>query len=408
MLIPPRPSSFLTIALATSATIACVAADPVSSEQEALTATSYAAVAAGDAHSLALRSDGLVFAAGDNFAGQLGNGTTHATGTGAPTLVTGLGQVTAIAAGCSHSLALRSDGTVWAWGNNSSGQLGIGTLLNQTTPVQVSVSGVAFQAIGAGCFHSLAIDTSGIVWTWGLDSQGQLGNGAASSTPTPVALTTVASAVDGGDEFSLALGPPTNLRVRATGRNDNGQFGNGNTTPSQVLIAGNPRTGIGEMAAGSAHGISIGSGGVFAWGSNASCALGPAANGASFSTTPVMVTNSFGFAGHLSAGRFYSLATMSSGFGGGPIVVGWGRNDAGQLGIGATSAQNCFVTTAARFANGGQVVPSTARGAIAAGARHALVVDSTGHVLAWGANSLGQLAIGTTATAVWATPTMFP
>ena len=92
-------------------------------------------IGAGDSHSLALASDGTVWAWGSNGSGHLGNGTTEDRPT--PVQVMGLEDITAVAAGASHSLALASDGTVWAWGRNSLGQLGDGTTENRLTPVQV-------------------------------------------------------------------------------------------------------------------------------------------------------------------------------------------------------------------------------------------------------------------------------
>ena len=85
---------------------------------------------------MALKSDGTVWAWGDNGYGQLGDGTT--TDRTTPVQVSGLSGVTAIAAGCYHTVALKSDGTVWAWGYNGYGQLGDGTTTQRTTPVQVS------------------------------------------------------------------------------------------------------------------------------------------------------------------------------------------------------------------------------------------------------------------------------
>src|SRR6185312_15197966 len=109
-------------------------------------------IAAGGTHVLALKSDGTVWAWGSNTSGQLGDGTT--TQRAAPVQVTGLSGVTAIAAGSNHSLAVKSDGTVWAWGTNAAGQLGDGTTgaTPHPTPAQVpGLSGVT--AIAAGGSH---------------------------------------------------------------------------------------------------------------------------------------------------------------------------------------------------------------------------------------------------------------
>ena len=126
---------------------------------------------------------------GQNTYGQLGYSLTlFAT---EPIQVTGLTGVTAVRAGRTHNLALKSDGTVWAWGNNGSGQLGDGTSTfpsNQSTPVQTkALTGVLDIAAGAGVNHSLAVKSDGTVWAWGSNSNGQLGDGTAVGTrSTPV------------------------------------------------------------------------------------------------------------------------------------------------------------------------------------------------------------------------------
>jgi hypothetical protein len=116
-------------------------------------------------HSLALKKDGSVWAWNGNNMGQLGNGTTE--DSTVPVRVTGLTDVVRIAAGMYHSLAVKSDGTVWAWGSGSSGQLGTGNMVvYQTIPVQTKLySGVS--EIVADVNGSLAVSRAGTIWTWG-------------------------------------------------------------------------------------------------------------------------------------------------------------------------------------------------------------------------------------------------
>ncbi len=153
------------------------------------------AVAGGYWHTVALKSDGTVWAWGNNFYGQLGNGTTTASST--PVQVkngdgTDLSDVLAIACGYWHTLALRSDGTVWAWGNNTYGQLGTTTTAHSAEPVQVSgLSGVDTNvdnvtSIAGGYWHSLALKTDGTVWAWGNNAYGQLGDGSTIDSSVPV------------------------------------------------------------------------------------------------------------------------------------------------------------------------------------------------------------------------------
>lgn len=146
----------------------------------------YKAVAAGDTHSLAIATDGGVYAWGANGSGQLGDGTTA--DSAAPVRVAGLAHASAVAAGARHSLALTEDGSVWAWGENSSGQLGDGTTVNRSTPVRVEFLG-PIVAIAAGKLHSLALAADGTVWSWGDNHRGQLGDGTAASDAAPAALT---------------------------------------------------------------------------------------------------------------------------------------------------------------------------------------------------------------------------
>ena len=129
-------------------------------------------------HTVALKSDGSVAAWGNNSVAQLGDGTT--TNRSSPVSVSGLAGAAAIAAGMYHSLALKSDGTVVAWGNNLQGQLGDGTTTNRTSPV--AVTGLtAVAAIAAAGYQSIALKSDGTVVAWGLNNEGQLGDGTNTS-----------------------------------------------------------------------------------------------------------------------------------------------------------------------------------------------------------------------------------
>lgn len=186
------------------------------------------AIAAGACHSLALKGDGTVWAWGCNNAGQLGDYT--ATQRNTPVATWNLNDISAIAAGAYHSLALKKDGTVWAWGSNNAGQLGEPASTPQRiTPVQVAgLSGVV--ALAAGFQHSLALKRDGTVWAWGGNDSGQLGDGSLSDRPAPVRAAgldgTVALAA--GYRHSLAL--RSDGTVRTWGNNSFGQLGDGSTT----------------------------------------------------------------------------------------------------------------------------------------------------------------------------------
>lgn len=137
-------------------------------------------VAAGYAHSLAIRSDGSVWAWGDNRNGQLGNGETSATGVPTPQQVPGLEDVAAVAAGRSHSAAIQQGGVLYTWGDNSSGQLGNNSSVvsESLTPLRI-MDGVT--AVDAAGNYTLALKADGTLWGWGYPGSMGFGNGETSS-----------------------------------------------------------------------------------------------------------------------------------------------------------------------------------------------------------------------------------
>ena len=150
---------------------------------------------AGADFTVALKADGTLWTWGGNDEGQLGTGTTE----GSATPVQVLDQVTAVVAGDYHVAALRTDGTLWRWGRNIDGQLGTGqaTEVLQTQPVQVPLNG-AVLAVAAGTGHTVAILEDGSLWVWGRNDQGQLGldPDTAALVPQPTQVTEATGAVD--------------------------------------------------------------------------------------------------------------------------------------------------------------------------------------------------------------------
>jgi hypothetical protein len=170
--------------------------------------TGVTAVAGGYYHSIALKNDGTVWCWGSNSYGQIGNNSTTSLSK-VPAPVAGLVNVIAVAAGGEHSLALKSDGTVWAWGRNLEGQLGDGSTTSRTVPGQVSgLSGIT--AIAAGEYHSMALRNDGTVWCWGSNSRGQLGDGsyANNAIARPVNGLSGITAIGAGAAHNVALGQP--------------------------------------------------------------------------------------------------------------------------------------------------------------------------------------------------------
>jgi ELWxxDGT repeat protein len=236
------------------------------------------AIASGYYDTLALKSDGTVWAWGANYASQLGDGTT--TDRHAPVAVTGLSGVVAIASGCYyHTIALKSDGTVWTWGGNYSGELGDGTTTNRSTPVQVKLQGGSplggIVAIAGGSDHTLALKSDGTVWAWGLNLYGQLGDGTTTERHNPVAVSGLSGiiAIASGENHSLAI--KSDGTVWAWGYNAYGGLGDGTTTnrsaPVQVKLqdGSTPLGGVASVSGGPECSVACKTDGtVWAWGAN--------------------------------------------------------------------------------------------------------------------------------------------
>ncbi len=275
--------------------------------------TNVVAIAAGGNHNLALKSDGTVWAWGDNQRGQIGDGTTTdrllATQVHGPGDVGFLTDVVAIAAGWTHSLALRSDGTVWAWGHNYRGKLGDGTTTDRYVPVQV-LNLTNIRAIAGGHDHSLAVAMDGTVWAWGSNNDGQLGDGTVDQRWTPVQVVGITNAIApyAGYWSSFAL----HADGTATGWGDNvfGQLGNNTNTDALVPVQIFGLTDIASIAAGDYHTVAMKSDGtVWTWGWNAEGQVGDGTNTDRWA--PVQITTLSG-AGDVGAGYSHSLACLTN------------------------------------------------------------------------------------------------
>ncbi|NVO06105.1 MAG: hypothetical protein HXX19_09345 [Rhodoferax sp.] len=203
----------------------------------AASGTSWLAIAAGARHSMALRSDQRILTWGDDSLGQLGDWAAPSNPTLTPTTIIGLSaKALAIAAGSYHSLAIMADHTLWSWGDNAHGQLGY-------TPAIGTFSAFATQmgtdndwlAVAGGGSHTLAIKQNQTLWAWGGNAYGQLGNNSTTDAPAPVQIGKASRwvAVAAGKYHSMAI--DTDGKLWTWGRNTEGQLGNGTTT-GPVLV----------------------------------------------------------------------------------------------------------------------------------------------------------------------------
>jgi alpha-tubulin suppressor-like RCC1 family protein len=285
--------------------------------------TNVKSISAGSSHSFFLKTDGTVWATGNNFSGKLGDGTT--TNRTSPTQV--MTNVKSTSIGESHSLFLKTDGTAWASGDNSAGQLGDGTRKNKTSPIQVIAN---VNAIYAGGYFSLFLKTDGTVWASGENLSGQFGNGVMSYESPPVQVASQVSAFSASNSHTLFL--KTDGTVWATGSNSYGQLGDGTNTdkktPVQVM------TNVKAIAASGIHSLFLKTDGtVWATGSNSYGQLGDKTN--TDKNIPVQVASDVS---SISTGNSHSILKKNDG-----TVWVTGRNDGGQLGNGTTTDKNTWV-----------------------------------------------------------------
>lgn len=294
------------------------------------------AVSAGgdqlEAHSMALKSNGTVWAWGSNLYGGLGNGSTN--NTTAPVQSITLTDVIAISAGGWHSVALKSDSTVWTWGWNTDGQLGDGTTTDRTIAGQVpGLTGIV--AIAAGTYHVLALKADGTVWAWGDNVSGQIGNGTVTTdvkTPVQVSGLTDVVMIKTGRFFSLAV--KTDGTVWTWGENLYGQLGDGTTTDRHTPVQVTGLTGavtVATCGAFECH-VILPDSTVWAWGRNTYGNLGD--NTITHRSTPVQMIGISSAVG-AAAGTNFSLVYKADG-----TMWGCGRNASGQLGDGTVTQHN--------------------------------------------------------------------
>jgi alpha-tubulin suppressor-like RCC1 family protein len=224
---------------------------------------------------VALMANGNVMTWGYNGGGQLGLGTSSVADTTnrtSPTLVTGVSDVTDIAVGLNHVLVL-SGGTVYAWGLNVDGQLGDGTTTMSSAPVTLTIPGTV-TAIACGDSHSIALTNAGLVYAWGKNSKGQVGDGGTSDVTSPYQVIgpNAVSLIEAGSQFTVAYSD-TNDDLYSFGQTDYG-LGSG-TDFGDYVIVDSSFADVVEMAAGKFHVIFRKSDGtVWAWGRNHQAQLG--------------------------------------------------------------------------------------------------------------------------------------
>ncbi|WP_177204667.1 RCC1 domain-containing protein [Hymenobacter arizonensis] len=361
-------------------------------------------LAASTSHSATIKPDGSLWTWGINYEGQLGNGTTRHSST--PVQVTTQDPITRwtqVATGTSHTLAVATDGRLYAWGSNAVGQLGDGSNESHARPVAVALpsafANTSWKQVAAGTSHSLALTADGRLLAWGHNAGGQLGTSSHRTLNQPMEVLLPMSAgnttwayVTAGSSHTLAL--TADGRLYAWGNNDFGQLGIGSTTSTPVPVAVGPARGAAPLrwahvSAGRSHSLAVTKEGrIYTWGSNR---FGQLANEQSLVRTlpePLQLPRHLANIAwaQVAAGGFHSLALSTDG-----RLVAWGNNCVGQLGDGSTTRQLQPVLVSMPQ---GSAAAKWAR--IASGSFHSLAYTTDNQLCTWGSNGFGQLGDGTT------------
>jgi len=362
-------------------------------------------VASGTSHTCGILS-GKLYCWGLNDRGQLGIGST--TSKWAPSLVSGLSAktVTAVSAGGSHTCAVTSDSLLYCWGDNTSGQLGLGsTGGNQTSPQQAASS---VTSVSAGTNHTCDV-AGGSVYCWGANNNGQLGlSNTTTYNSAQKVVDTHSCAIDlfgwcigqtaiftNGSATAVAAGGSHSCVINGGsaycwGLGTSGQLGDGtaSTSHSAVKVSTGTMTNssLTAITAGTSHTCAIRSGTAYCWGGDASGQLGNNATPANQSS-PVTVAGLSSVTA-VTAGGLHTCAIASTS----AKAYCWGENANGQLGIGSTTdAPTPAGVTAVGALSGASV------GAVSAGGSHSCLV-SGGTVYCYGAGGNGRLGLGGSAT----------
>lgn len=339
-------------------------------------------ISAGQNFSMAVKSDGTLWGWGQN-SNRLGLGLGNLADQNLPIQIGTANDWLTVSAGAVHTLALKTNGTLWAWGNGQFGQLGNG-LFNSATP-NVTQIGTAndWTEISAGNRFSLAIKNNGTLWAWGWNNTGQLGDNTTVDQNVPIQIGTATDwlRIDAGDQHSL--GVKTNGTLWSWGNNTSGQLGNGNNTTSLIPIQIGTLTNWLLVSAGVNHSIATdNSNFLYTWGNNTNGQLGDGTN--TSNNTPNAVSFSIDGTPSLciaiSAGNTFSLIIKNNN-----TLWSSGFNTSGQLGLANNTNVNAF----------NQVGTGNTWQTISAGDVHSLALETTLDLWSTGRNMEGQLGIGT-------------
>ena len=341
--------------------------------------TNWLSIAAGYGHSLAVKTDGTLWTWGRNGSGQLGDGT--AINKSSPVQIGALTNWVYAAGGQNHSLAIKTDGTLWSWGYNVYGGLGDGTTISKSSPVQVGLlTDWSLNINGGVVGFTIAIKTNGTLWSWGYNFYGQLGLNDLNTrlSPVQVGSDNTWSSISCNSRGGCLLALKTNGTLWSWGQNQYGQLGLGDiiyrSSPVQVGILNN----WSKISVGNYSALAIKTDGtLWTWGYNTTGSLG--LNDIIYRSSPVQVGSDNTWSSTYAFGTSV-LAYKTNG-----TLWVWGRNSEGQLGLNDIIARSSPV----------QISGLTNWLAISSsGYQNVLAVKADKSLWSWGYNFYGQLATG--------------
>ena len=304
----------------------------------------------GFTNSLGLRSNGTVWAWGQNGSGQIGDGTTT-TRSSPVSVIGGFTGWCQVSAGGGHSAGIRTNGTAWTWGVALCGALGDNTLVNKSSPVSVVGGFTNWCQISAGSYSTAAIRSNGTLWAWGRNTVGRLGDNTTINKSSPVSVIggfTDWCQVSAGVCHSAAV--RTNGTVWTWGANGVGQLGD-----STLVAKSSPVSVVGgftdwcQVSSGTAQTFGIRTNGtIWSWGFNSSGRLGDGT--VTDKSSPVSVVGGFTDWCNVAAGQFHAFGIRTNG-----TIWGWGSGGNGRLGDNTTTNKSSPVSVAGGFTDWCQV-----------------------------------------------------
>ena len=278
----------------------------------------------GGQNTLAIQSGGTLWAWGNNNQGQLGLNTFPGSFSSPSQVGTNLW----LQVSCGYSTsAIKNDGTLWAWGLNNFGQLGNGATSGQISPIQIGLLN-SWIITKVGAYHTIAIQNNNTLWSWGTNGNGQLGlntSTAAYSSPVQVGTLSVWTVGSAGYDYTLAI--QSNGTLWAWGNNNLGQLGTSNTVVySSPVQIGNLSTWL-QVSCGYRSTAAIKTNGtLWSWGSNSWGQLGVNTSTGSIVVSPVQIGNLSTWS-QVAGGWYHMAAVQNNG-----TLWSWGRNNQGQIG----------------------------------------------------------------------------